>query len=1427
MYLKSIFSFVLLFLVSAHLQVSPTTQQDSVLQGLKPLKVAEDSLLCFNYTINDTLHVDSAAIIFNKNQIRYNYVSGQFEIFGGQVKVLLKKDSLILGLGDSLKPGVIIKNEKLESIRLIMLDTSCLFGLTIVGDSTVLNYNADSSHFIIFGGIEEFYFNDTSESTGIQHKLKVNFGKENDPGVKINTKTLDYHFNLGITDTLHFDSSKVAFRDNHLYYDKLAAEFMIFGGQVDLNIKEAVIHLGLGTKDDPGLKIKNKHFKHLRFSLLDTTKIFGLQIRGKSTTFEYDTDSSTFAMYGGPDTLIFTKNNSEKYTMVCNFGDKSNPGLLIKKGQLKHLNFAITDTMKFSGLCLSVDKLSLSYDKDSAYYKIFGGPVRLLYKKDSIELDFGLSNAPGMLIQNGKLQHVHLGITAGAKFFGFDVSSGGAFIDWNRSLDRYELGGPIGLRYGSDSLYLVLGDTANPGLIFKDGKLEKLEGNITSNLKVHSLEFKTNSLGLKYNPEESQFEVVNGSATLKINEDSLQVAFGHKSTPGLVLKKGAVTHVDVTLSSHLKLFKLGCDIDSLTMIYNAEDHLFEIYGGPIGFAFEGDTIKGFLGNASAPGALIRDGKWQKFSMGIDGKFKISKFEIEPHRLTFAYDIPNEKIIIYDSLSVIMDNQKITCKLGDFQHPGIVIKNSKLDSLFIAITSDIHLGGLELITKNAGFKWNRISDTTELFGEFIVKEVWSVDLSIGTDKNPGILIIEEGNIPHFHIDNIKLELGDAHLGSVIIDDLVLEYLRDKNGEQMIDGSCKLLFSNAFQSHGYIKLKNTTGKWKPDSLYFDYGTAYLYEKGIAIGSTGLFLQKISGSAGQLENLANATLTAQVNINDGVPYKDNGFMMYMEGKAVFTKNNTSMDTKLLMGAYHDNNWKADISTSDVKMNLNWVTNKYKLNVVSKIPTDYGVLIEGDISLSKEANVFYGDVGIRIPSSWWLIGGTTLGNVSGALLLFNKDRDRSYAAGWTHFKLGCTCCRHWYCGGHWCRCLMDEEVGLKYKLNSHSFEKIGASDIDHIKREVNSYRKSTATKTHSYQINITQNAFGDMLAGRFRFDKPGRLSELNISIMGPSGLYSPDYFTYDTIHGYTKVDFPSNDTLQTNELLFFLGESFLIQKYSPDWKESFTSIPKLIQLEHGQYEIVAELPADLAPVFESSVTQSSMLFDLGARFDPASKEIKLTTYCWIPEIPQNINDSKIFIFADNDTTGYDGRLISSQPVLKEYRDNGIAVHETSWAPFSNHANEKFYFYAVISDSSNKQKFTPYTDAIEVFSPISGKISNILSNGAGIKGNIIFIDLNGNGKLDINQLPEKDSFGNIIPHAPGFDIYANAEPSCVSDSLGNFFFDINRYTGKPIANGKYKLDFYIDNNYQLTETSPVKREHELVYDGKPVNVEILIENKQ
>jgi hypothetical protein len=1151
------------------------------------------------------------------------------------------------------------------------------------------------------------------------------------------------------------------------------------------NNKAVVVKVTLGTDKDPGLKIKDGTLSRLNITISDSIAMFGVKLISKSLTFKYVRDSSQFVMYGGPVEFIYNNDKSKtdsaavkgnKAVVVkVTLGTDKDPGLKIKDGALSRLNITISDSIAMFGVKLISKSLTFKYVRDSSQFVMYGGPVEFIYNNDKSKTD-----------------------SAAAK------------------------------NHSAVVVKVNLGTDKDPGLKIKDGILRHLNITISDTIAMFGIKLNSKSLTFKYDHDSSWFEMYGGPVEFIYNNDSkisdsaakanskaiyANVGLGNDKDPGLVIKNGSLQHLNISMSSDMNIFGVHSVIHSLNFEYDKKSSWFKMYGGPVQLIVEKDTIGVSFGGSTKPGLTLQNGQLKSLTLGVSGTFRIKKLSVQPDNLTVSYNQSNQSIIIYNSLKVAIDGQSIQAKLGDSIKPGIEIIKGKLSSLNIAVTSDLKIGGLDFKTKNAGLQYNSDSSYIKLFGSFSVSKLWSASVDIGTQTNPGIVITDGSKL---RINGVKLEADDVNLGAVIIEQLMISY-----SQSSIKAACTLIVSNQFEAGGAIELLYSNGAWIPNKLSLLY-QILPPKPGFAMGTTGMFLQGVSGSITNLTDISNFSLTASLMISNGVPFyygSDKGFLIYNKGTATITTKRLLITDTLLLGAYlHNNKWNSLIGQATASMDLNWAAKSYTISGELKIPTDYGILVNGKISLLPSTMQFYGGVKMRTPSDWWLIGGKEFASIDGCMLINNYNKDKSFAAGWLTIDV-------------W---LASYKLGGLYNFGNSSFSSIGGSDIDNIKRQYFNRSSSRASiNNHIFSFAIDSSDFGDMIFARISLKEKMRFADVNVAVLGSDEILNPVFYSFvnDTlksITGFKKINPFSNDTNTIiSDLYLNIGESFTASSYNSNWNQSNDAIPKQVDLQKGKYEFIVNVKSDSTPTFEASLIQTNPHFKLHAEYD--NDMILFTTHSWLPEIPGKDNDAIVSIFVDTDSLGYDGELISDSLSLSELRNNGIMVHNFNWYPRGFHKNDDFHFYAVLKDSLHAPVYSDYSESFTTTPKITGQIINVDSNGqdSGIANILVYLDLNKNRKIDLNDILATNDTGLVLyPDSARDDIGVRPEPNSISDSSGSFYIDGHFRSDSLLDNGYYTVDFYLERDYEVDPSSPVKKEDVIYLDDNHKDIIIKIRKK-
>ena len=1263
----------------------------------------------------------------------------------------------------------------------------------------------------------------------------------------------DIHYVLN--DTLSVANTSLILLNTTFDYNYNQNIFTMYGDSLLFIYSQDTLIVGFGTNAKPGLELKHNKIQRFEFEIHDSVKMFGLQLIADSLVFEFDGDSSQFSVFC--DSLIIAYGHSDSTDTVsskqldANLGDAQDPGLLIKHGQLEHLRFGISDSLTYKGLHMDFNNINFEYDVPNHYYKFFGGPIDLNFKGDTMSVDFGGVEDPGLLIQNGEMKEFNVALTGKGKILGFDFNSDSLSLLWIEDSSRFEIStGDISLYMDTtstnkDSLNI---EFTPPGLVIEHGAVSEFNATISDQFTLSTLDFKTNSLSIDYDKAQDLIIIYGGDLSILFGpdslKDSLMVQCGDLSDPGISLKDGHIEEVDIDINTIIKMKSFEFKAVNLKLLYVDSTDIFSISGDTIIMRIKSDSIQGENIDME-----FRNGDLDKFSMGISKDFKLKTLELKPIGLTFEYDAVNHQFELYDSLIVKIGSDEIHSFLGTNTQPGIVLKNEEITEINIDINGLLSIGGLEFKIKDAGIQWpmqtEHIShsydsnyklqtssytshhDTVALFGDFTINKLWDANVKIGTSSQPGIEITKNGQgHSEYKIDNLSLKLEEVKLETMTIEEMLVRY-----SQNSIEVGATIIVKNAFEADGDITLsKNSGGHYKIDSVQIGFEILPSKE-GIVLGETDMFLQ--GASIGY--DFDHKTFKGGFMLSDGVEYKhgsDKGFMMFINGDALVSRDRFYGKLDMDIGAYRKNDkWHSDISKDEFKVDLNWHKKVYKLSGDIKIPTDYGVKVDGDIVLKENVKVFYGDVDVRIPKNWSIIGGKHLGDIGGALMMYKHHTSRSFVAGWTDID--------YY--------ISTLHIGIEYKFKSKKFHKLNYHKIKHIKKIVKKNIKGISSNISVYEVEINDDSFGDVLISKIKLSNPISSDKVEISILGPNEIYTPKINIYDSVSQQFIYWNPyTMPPIISDEYYIMISESMNSPILFNQFSNSSISEPKVVELQRGVYELIIHILDSTTCELETAINHSNGLIHLDVSQNLSDNSVEIKTFSWVPQVgiepvydsvsntistithktggPYAANASQITIFVDNDSLGYNGRMINNIHQLTVSNANGVQTHQTDWNPYGYKPGEKYYFYAVLRDSIDIPRFSNYSVGITADPKITGQIVNIDTAYKGVGRVLVFLDLNQNGKLDLNRVIDFNDSISANDSIP-FKIQG-AEPNCYTDTLGNFYFDAHRNSKTLLDTGFYQLEFYLPKEYKVDTSSNFKRGDLIHYQGTPYNVDIRIKEE-
>ncbi|MEQ9266834.1 MAG: hypothetical protein RLN81_16510 [Balneolaceae bacterium] len=292
----------------------------------------------------------------------------------------------------------------------------------------------------------------------------------------------------------------------------------------------------------------------------------------------------------------------------------------------------------------------------------------------------------------------------------------------------------------------------------------------STNFTVHGIDITASGLTLAYSDADETLSLY-GTATASMDGESMAVSFGDSGTPGLVITNGALTQVELTITSEFSLRSLTISPQDLGIFWSAGTTSFSILG-TLKAAVGTDTLTANLGDVIGPGITIVDGDITAINMSISADFEIESLSVSPDVLAFKYSESESQYEIYGNVTVGLDGNNVTGALGDESDPGFIITSGSLTHFNIGVTGDFDLKAITITTDELTFQWDSGDSQFEMFGSASTNiDGNDIDISLGDEDDPG-LIVSSGTVTHINF-GVTAEFDMKGI-TISPDALTLEY-----------------------------------------------------------------------------------------------------------------------------------------------------------------------------------------------------------------------------------------------------------------------------------------------------------------------------------------------------------------------------------------------------------------------------------------------------------------------------------------------------------------------------------------------------------------------------------------------------------------------------------------------------------------------------
>ena len=371
-------------------------------------------------------------------------------------------------------------------------------------------------------------------------------------------------------------------------------------GVGSVTVAGATVTATFGSGSTPGLTFANSALPtQADITLNGDMGLPGVVIvRAAGLHLTYTASTLTFNLSGSTTVFIPALGNTGVGVTLGNPAT-STPGISIVNGVLKTVFVTINpgSTMDLAGIMqvTTSSGVTLSYDSNTSTLQFYGSVTASLSAfpaAGNLNITFGNSAAPGLLIRNGALVSMNATATANLKLVGLTLANANLGLAWSSGVLSL-WGGATASIGGLANLTYVMGSSSDPGLTIntQTAQLTKLRGTISSNLKFGSLTL-SGATTLAYASNSFGFS---GNLTASLSSLSFVA-----NVSGAMTTTGTLTSLNFSGNANIGLFDVTLGNLAVVGSYSAATDAISLTGtATVSLpAFIPDVIATFLGGRS-------------------------------------------------------------------------------------------------------------------------------------------------------------------------------------------------------------------------------------------------------------------------------------------------------------------------------------------------------------------------------------------------------------------------------------------------------------------------------------------------------------------------------------------------------------------------------------------------------------------------------------------------------------------------------------------------------------------------------------------------------------------------------------------------------------------------------------------------------------
>jgi hypothetical protein len=849
------------------------------------------------------------------------------------------------------------------------------------------------------------------------------------------------------------------------------------------------------------------------------------------------------------------------------------------------------------------------------------------------------------------------------------------------------------------------------------------------------------------------------------------------SLPGVQL-------MDATLKSSFALAGLEFGSASFTASYSSASHLGVVVAGQnISFGLLGATVRV---NLNGNGMVVKDGAVAGFQMGVVQGFNLLGLKVDlgtsGHPLTVAYVVGaagSPSIFAMSGDVKVSTAQQAVSSVGNkvfdsvaasfvvdpsTGKPGLEIVGGEVESLNLTVNGELDLFGLTVSAEGLNVRYPSKPGVLELTGGISVEELFKATATFGEGGSAGGVFIDTST-GAVSVQDLTLAMTNVNLGVFRIDDLEVAYSVDPATQTtQFDVFLMMSFPQGWRVAGQIdfvgnKLQEISLEWEASNQ----------TDRIPIGDTGLFLTGMEATVQNISQPSELTVSGEIVVEFGdevAIFGQTCTLFRAVGGFVVDKDELTLGADVWLGAFTNGSGKTDgvLGSGSGVIVLDWNDQVYTGDVKASL-LDGTFTYDAAFSFDGRGDIWIAvDAKVNVPHSVPLIGGTFLASMDFRFSYVKGNPAESYVAAWTEIDLLVT----------------TVDIGFEYTFDTKSVKVIGSHDVKKLRNQPDPNQSGPYIYTQEFDVPVGATS-ANLSVGYLPIS--GNQLSISVSMDGGKTFISEADFAANHISKLTQLDTATSKNVSiTVEKKSTASETVTyILKLTSDKKFLISSanIASITNDGNGYTKIkFAQKPSDLSvgdfftvdgasvsgynvehavnailddltvvtdqpftaestdgsannwdlPHFTATFYNPPPTIGLTGRPTPSGSMLQVPLKATVDSA--FIGATKVDLYIDTDSAGFDGKLIARGIPYKSDSDGNIVA--TALANIANLLPGDYYIYAVIDDGTNTPVFSAYSDAFEPQYAVLGTVNN--QHNDPLAGWTVFVDVNRNGRFDLGE---------------------------------------------------------------------------------------------